>query len=174
MCCHATCQGSTMAAAQTLSMLPCQRFLLCEHTMSSQLNFVWPVISIKIRSLYFCTCNPLCEVIEHIRECCPRCFILENVKFILSIDNGVVIARIRAVFQSLEQYVIFEDVLNTKEHGIPQNRERWFAVGIRNLRQLILQIMLFTSWAMPIADRHNESSHSQQTEFPNGWGFRAH
>ena len=83
-------------------------------------------------------CNPLCQVIEHILQCLPKCFILENVKGILSIDNGRVIARIRAVLASMTQYVIIEDLLNTKEHGIPQNRERWFAVGIRNLGKLII------------------------------------
>lgn len=61
----------------------------------------------------------------------PRNFLLENVKGLLSHDEGRTFATIIATLDELG-YDVQWQVLNSKNHGVPQNRERVFIVG--NLR----------------------------------------
>ncbi len=58
----------------------------------------------------------------------PRLFLLENVKGLLSHDNGNTFATIIATLDDLG-YDLQWQVLNSKNHGVPQNRERVFIVG---------------------------------------------
>jgi DNA-methyltransferase (dcm) len=58
----------------------------------------------------------------------PRCILLENVKGLLSHDNGKTFQTILGVFSDLG-YDIQWQVLNSKNFGVPQNRERVFIVG---------------------------------------------
>ena len=55
-------------------------------------------------------------------------FLLENVKGLYSHDNYATFARIYEVFTNLD-YTIEIEMLNTRNFGIPQNRERIFFVG---------------------------------------------
>jgi DNA (cytosine-5)-methyltransferase 1 len=57
-----------------------------------------------------------------------RCILLENVKGLLSHDNGKTFQTILGVFSDLG-YDIQWQVLNSKNFGVPQNRERVFIVG---------------------------------------------
>lgn len=88
---------------------------------------------------------------DYIRIKRPKVFILENVKGLLSHDkvdkkskygrtfNTIINLLARTVngqeqlpfYQDNLGYNVYHAVLNTKEHGIPQNRERIFIVGIR-------------------------------------------
>jgi len=58
----------------------------------------------------------------------PRHFILENVKGILSHDGG---QTIRVIINTLTElgYCVEWQVLNSKNHGVPQSRERIYIVG---------------------------------------------
>jgi DNA (cytosine-5)-methyltransferase 1 len=58
----------------------------------------------------------------------PRLFVFENVKGLLSHDNGHTFATIIATLTELG-YDLQWQVLNSKNHGVPQNRERVFIVG---------------------------------------------
>ena len=58
----------------------------------------------------------------------PRLFLLENVKGLLSHDNGQTFRTIIATLDELG-YDLQWQVLNSKNHGVPQNRERIFIVG---------------------------------------------
>lgn len=58
----------------------------------------------------------------------PKVFIYENVPGMLNHDNGETWERIKGVFDSLG-YNYFFKVLNGKDYGIPQNRNRLFVVG---------------------------------------------
>jgi DNA (cytosine-5)-methyltransferase 1 len=58
----------------------------------------------------------------------PKHFILENVKGLLSHDNGGTFKTIILTLVELG-YDIEWQVLNSKNHGVPQNRERVFIVG---------------------------------------------
>ena len=63
-----------------------------------------------------------------LKEKRPRNFILENVKGLLSHDNGNTFKTIIATLVELG-YCVEWQVLNAKNFGVPQNRERVFIVG---------------------------------------------
>lgn len=71
------------------------------------------------------------EYARLIKEIRPKVFIYENVKAILSNDEGRTWETICKVFTDLDYSWKFS-VLNARNYGIPQNRERVFVVGIRN------------------------------------------
>lgn len=58
----------------------------------------------------------------------PRHFILENVKGLLSHDGG---RTFRVIIEALDElgYLVEWQVLNSKNHGVPQSRERVYIVG---------------------------------------------
>lgn len=58
----------------------------------------------------------------------PRYFILENVKGLLSHDGGKTFQTILGVLTDLGYFVEWQ-VLNSKNFGVPQNRERVFFIG---------------------------------------------
>jgi len=70
------------------------------------------------------------EYARLISEIRPRCFIYENVRAVLSNDNGRTWATMSRVFTDLG-YDWKYAVLNAKDYGMPQNRERVFVVGFR-------------------------------------------
>jgi DNA (cytosine-5)-methyltransferase 1 len=61
-------------------------------------------------------------------EIMPKVFIFENVKGLLSSNKGADYAEVVKTFQDMG-YLIQMKVLNAKEHGTAQNRERVFIVG---------------------------------------------
>lgn len=83
---------------------------------------------------------------EFIQKNKPRYFIFENVKGLLSDDNGKTFQRwidylggksvngTQTMFPIDESvpYHVYHKVINTKDHGVPQNRERIFIVGVRD------------------------------------------
>ena len=71
------------------------------------------------------------EIARILREKHTRLFILENVKGLLSHDNGNTFKTIISTLVELG-YDIQWQVLNSKNFGVPQNRERVFIIG--NLR----------------------------------------
>ena len=73
------------------------------------------------------------EVARILRDKRPRYFILENVKGLLSHDEGKTFSTILGVLTDLG-YEYQWQVLNSKNFGVPQNRERVFIVG--NIRGL--------------------------------------
>ena len=70
------------------------------------------------------------EYARLIKEIKPKIFIYENVKAILSNDNGETWKTITKIFDDLGYNWKYE-ILNSKDYGIPQNRERVFVVGFR-------------------------------------------
>jgi len=83
---------------------------------------------------------------EFIQKNKPRFFIFENVKGLLSDDEGKTFQEwvnmlggksvnglpILFPYEDSVPYHIYWQVLNSKKHGVPQNRERVFIVGIRD------------------------------------------
>lgn len=69
-----------------------------------------------------------------IDESRPKVFIFENVRGLLSHDEGKTWRVIQDVFHSLG-YSIYSQTLNSKDYGIPQHRERIFVVGFRKKRR---------------------------------------
>ena len=76
----------------------------------------------------------------------PRYFIFENVKGLLSDDGGKTFSEwvnllggksvnglpVLFPYDDSVPYHLYWKVLNAKEHGVPQNRERVFLIGIRD------------------------------------------
>ena len=71
------------------------------------------------------------EYARLVKEIRPKVFIYENVKALLSNDNGKTWKTVSKVFTDLKYKWKFQ-VLNAKDYGIPQNRERVFVVGFRD------------------------------------------
>ena len=83
---------------------------------------------------------------EFIKTNKPRYFIFENVKGLLSDDNGNTFQEwvnmlggksvnglpVLFPYEESVPYHIYYKVMNAKKHGVPQNRERVFIVGIRD------------------------------------------
>ena len=58
----------------------------------------------------------------------PQFLVLENVKGLLSHDRGETLSRILTILTKLG-YKIEYRVLNSKDYGVPQHRERIFIIG---------------------------------------------
>ena len=72
------------------------------------------------------------DVAEIIRRKRPKALFLENVKGLRSHDKGKTLATILHVLrEDLGYYVPEPQIINAKDHGVPQNRERIFIVGFR-------------------------------------------
>lgn len=70
------------------------------------------------------------EFIRLLKEIQPKIFIFENVKGLLNHNKGKTWELISKEFISAN-YIIHYKVLNAKDYGIPQNRERVFVISIR-------------------------------------------
>jgi DNA (cytosine-5)-methyltransferase 1 len=68
------------------------------------------------------------EIARIIKEKRPQTILLENVRGLLSHARGRTFAVILSVLDELRYHVEWE-VLNSKNYGVPQNRERVFIVG---------------------------------------------
>lgn len=71
------------------------------------------------------------EYARLVNEIKPKVFIYENVKAVLSNDDGNTWKTMSSIFSQLG-YTWSYQVLNAKDYGIPQNRERVFVVGFRS------------------------------------------
>jgi DNA (cytosine-5)-methyltransferase 1 len=72
------------------------------------------------------------DVAEIIRRKQPKAIFLENVKGLRSHDKGKTLATILNVLRTdLGYYVPDPQVVNAKDFGVPQNRERIYIVGFR-------------------------------------------
>jgi DNA (cytosine-5)-methyltransferase 1 len=65
-----------------------------------------------------------------IKESQPKVFIFENVKGLVNHDKGNTFKRIKETFDELG-YNYFYQVLNAKDFGVPQHRERIFVIGFK-------------------------------------------
>ncbi|MCK4982350.1 MAG: DNA (cytosine-5-)-methyltransferase [Victivallaceae bacterium] len=65
-----------------------------------------------------------------IKETQPKVFIYENVRGLINHDKGRTWEIVQSVFEELG-YCIYYKVLNGRNYGIPQNRERIFVVAFR-------------------------------------------
>lgn len=85
------------------------------------------------------------DLLQYLKAQMPKYFILENVKGLMSHDKGKTFSTIINILAKTINgqmfmpfysdnigYHIYHQVLNTKDFGIPQNRERVFIVGFRD------------------------------------------
>ena len=93
---------------------PCQGFSVAntKRSMKDERNFLYK------------------EMLRVIKDKKPKFFVAENVKGILSMENGRVIEMIKKDFESLG-YNVDARLLNAAEYGVPQARERVVIIGNR-------------------------------------------
>jgi DNA (cytosine-5)-methyltransferase 1 len=72
----------------------------------------------------------ICRVIKHHL---PQVVFLENVKGFLNHNKGRTFATVKDKLEHLG-YNVFAKVLNAKDFGVPQNRERIYILAFRNIR----------------------------------------
>ena len=71
------------------------------------------------------------EFARIVKESQPKVFIFENVKGLINHDKGNTFETIKATFDELG-YKYFYQVLNAKNYGMPQHRERIFVIGFKD------------------------------------------
>lgn len=72
------------------------------------------------------------EIARIIKAKQPKAFFLENVKGLMNHKKGETLKTILSVLRDDLQYIVPEPkIINAKDFGVPQNRERVFIVGFR-------------------------------------------
>lgn len=71
------------------------------------------------------------EFARCIKETNPKMFLFENVKGLLTHDEGRTFKTIQYEFSSLGYEIVYK-ILNASYYGVSQKRERLFVIGIRN------------------------------------------
>ncbi|WP_435128319.1 DNA cytosine methyltransferase [Mycoplasma sp. 6243] len=76
------------------------------------------------------------EYFDIVKNISPQIFIIENVKNLLNAQKGYFIKQIYQMFTDLG-YKVSYGVLNAKNFGIPQNRERAIIIGCKDKEILL-------------------------------------
>jgi len=74
--------------------------------------------------------NLLIEFIKIIAKITPKIFLIENVKGLLTHNNGNTFKTIINMITNLNIYNIQYKILNANDYGVAQNRERLFIIGV--------------------------------------------
>lgn len=72
------------------------------------------------------------QVVEIARVHQPKAIFCENVKGLLSSAGGSDFQTIKNEIEDVGYHIVFESILNSKDYGVPQNRERLYIVALRN------------------------------------------
>lgn len=103
-----------------LAGFPCQAFSLAGQRMGFDDNYKG-----MCRGTLFMDVARICEYHK------PKVIFCENVKGLVIHDRGRTFKIICKTFEDLG-YTVFHKVLNSKNFGVPQNRERIYVVAFRN------------------------------------------
>lgn len=77
------------------------------------------------------------EFARIVKECRPKVFIFENVQGLFKHDQGRTWEVIHDTFKNYCGYDIHYQLLNARDYGIPQTRERLYCVGFRKKTQFL-------------------------------------
>ena len=103
-----------------LAGFPCQAFSIAGH----RLGFNDDYKGLSRGTLFFDVAR-ICEYHK------PKVIFCENVKGLKSHDKGRTFKIIKGTLEDMG-YKVFTEVLNSKDFGVPQNRERIYIVAFRN------------------------------------------
>jgi DNA (cytosine-5)-methyltransferase 1 len=103
-----------------LAGFPCQAFSIAGQRMGFQDNYK----GMSRGTLFF-------DVVRICSYHQPKVIFCENVKGLLSHDKGRTFTIITNTLKEIG-YTVFSKVLNSKDFGVPQNRERIYIVAFRN------------------------------------------
>lgn len=62
----------------------------------------------------------------------PKAFLLENVRHFKTHDGGRTFETLKRILTKDLNYTLYTDLLNAKDFGLPQKRERFFMVGFKD------------------------------------------
>lgn len=68
---------------------------------------------------------------DYLEKCQPRVFVLENVSGLVKIQGGQYFKAITQALEALGLYNLYSQIMDTKQHGVPQSRRRIYIVGIQ-------------------------------------------
>ena len=71
------------------------------------------------------------EIKRIIEEKRPKAFLLENVKHFENHDKKRTFSKVKSVIEDELGYTFYHEILNAKDFGLPQNRERIYMVGFK-------------------------------------------
>lgn len=71
------------------------------------------------------------EYSKIIKEVKPKLFLMENVSGMVTMNKGKVYKLIKKELSDCG-YVLYDKILNAKDYGTPQNRQRIIIIGVRN------------------------------------------
>lgn len=71
------------------------------------------------------------EIVKILIKRRPKCFVCENVKGLMTLQNGTILEKIEGEF-SAAGYHVCHRLMRAVDFGVPQRRERVIIVGIRN------------------------------------------
>lgn len=98
----------------------------------------------------------------------PKYLFLENVKGILNHENGITFETIISTLDELG-YNMEWQLLNSKDFGVPQNRERVFIIG--HLRgERTRRIFPLSSTGRQVDKHQEQSTNTLTTRYPNSQG----
>lgn len=99
----------------------------------------------------------------------PNIFILENVRSLKTHDKGHTFSTVMHYLKKLSLYNVYYDVLNTKDYGVPQSRNRIFIVGIKKtIQKKPFRFPTEISFTIPLKDFLNmEDAMSQEVSQRN-------
>lgn len=106
------------------------------------------------------------KIVEVLTMARPKYFVLENVKRLLSMENGEHFATIIDRLSSLG-YVIEWRLLNAMDHGLPQNRQRIFITGVQVQGSPSEKVRLLTKGEMNILPRKEKSLIAEFSKWPS-------
>lgn len=76
------------------------------------------------------------EVVKFLNIRKPKAFVLENVRHLMRHNKGETYALIKSELEKAGGgYTVVEKILDSKDFGVPQHRERIYIVGIKNNKQ---------------------------------------
>ena len=105
--------------------------------------------------------------VETIQTKLPKYFVLENVKGLVTLENGSIFKKVLFTLnKNLGKYYFIDwKILNTKNYGIPQSRDRIFIVG-RLKTDKILSFNWPTPLKMKSLERFIDFSDTRKEEIP--------
>lgn len=71
------------------------------------------------------------EFARVVKECQPKIFIFENVQGLFKHDQGRTWEVIRKTFENYCGYDVHYQLLNARDYGVPQTRERLYCIGFK-------------------------------------------
>lgn len=108
------------------------------------------------------------EIARATKEIKPRYLFLENVRNLLSHDKGKTFERMLTILDDLG-YDAEWQVLNSKNFGVPQNRERVFIIG--HLRgECTRRVFPLSSTGRQVDKYQEQSTNTLTTRYPNSQG----